>query len=68
MDLTTGDRQGTEPPHEKIVLWQDHSHPQGYRPTLTLIQYDSGEKCLELRVFGSVYRERYTKAECPRCS
>lgn len=60
--------QATEPVREKIVLWQDHTHGAGYNPKLTLIEFEDGSKCLELKVFGRVIRERYTKAECPRCS
>lgn len=68
MNLVTEGQQVTEPTRSKTVLWQDHTHGQGYNPKLTLIEFEDGSKCLELDVFGRVTRERYVNAECPRCS
>lgn len=55
----------TEPIQERVILWQDHSHPEGYRPTLTLLVFPNGRKCLELSVHGTVMRLPYTSAETP---
>lgn len=48
---------------EKIILWQDHSHPSGYRPTLKMIEYPGNKFALELNVFGRVTVVPYTKPE-----
>ena len=52
---------------ERITLWQDFNHPQGYRPTLCILKFPDGRMALELSVFGRVTVTPYTKAECPEC-
>lgn len=49
---------------ERVILWQDHSHPNGYRPKLTMLIYPDGRMALEMNVFGSVFVRPYVKAEC----
>lgn len=58
----------TEMISDKIVLWQDHSHPNGYRPTLEMLVFPDGQKALRLSVFGKVTTFSYTNAECSKCS
>jgi hypothetical protein len=48
----------------KTILWQDHTHGQGYNPTLRLIEYPDNKFALELNVFGRVTVVPYIKAEC----
>lgn len=50
---------------EKIILWQDHNHPHGYRPTLKMLTFPDGNHALELSVFGRVTVVPYTKPESP---
>lgn len=50
--------------HDKIILWQDHSHPSGYRPMLRMLVYPDGKCALELHVHGNVTVMPYTKPEC----
>lgn len=47
----------------KVVLWSDHTHGEGYNPTLKMIEYPGKKFCLELNVFGRVTVVPYTKAE-----
>lgn len=47
----------------KIVLWSDHTHGEGYNPTLKMIEYPGKKFALELSVFGRVYVTPYTKSE-----
>lgn len=49
---------------DTITLWQDHSHPNGYRPRLEMIVHRDGTQALKLSVFGKVTVVPYTKAEC----
>lgn len=49
---------------DKIILWQDFTHPEGYRPTLKMLVLPDGKMVLELSVFGRVSVTPYTKAEC----
>lgn len=53
----------TENIKEKVILWQDHSHPIGYRPTLKMLVSDTGEKMIELNVFGKVSVFPYVSPE-----
>lgn len=52
---------------DKITLWQDHAHPNGYRPTLKMLKFLNGKIALELNVFGNVTVVPYTPPECPEC-
>jgi hypothetical protein len=54
----------TEITSDKVILWQDHSHPNRYRPTLKMLYFPDGKQALELNVFGNVLVIPYTKAEC----
>lgn len=58
----------TEITKDKVILWQDHAHPQGYRPTLKLLEFPDGRMALELSVFGRVVVMPYVKPDCPRCT
>lgn len=49
---------------EKVILWQDHTHPEGYRPTLKMVNFPNGKQALELNVHGRVVVLLFTKAEC----
>ena len=49
---------------DKIILWQDHTHPNGYRPTLKMLMFPDGKRALELNVFGKVTVIPFIKAEC----
>ena len=53
----------TENIKEKVILWQDHSHPIGYRPTLKMLVSGTGEKMIELNVFGKVSVFTYVSPE-----
>ena len=57
----------TEITTDKVILWQDYGHPNGYRPTLKMLFYPDGKQALELNVFGRVYITPYTKPECRTC-
>lgn len=48
---------------DKIILWQDYTHPNGYRPTLKLLVFPDGKQALELNVFGNATVVPFIKAE-----
>ena len=48
---------------EKVILWQDHTHPNGYRPKLTMLKFPDGRLAIEINVHGSCQVFPYTKAE-----
>jgi hypothetical protein len=50
--------------YDEAIVWQDHAHPSGYRPTLKMLYFPDGKQALELNVFGKVMVIPYTKAEC----
>lgn len=52
---------------ERVILWQDHAHPNGYRPTLELLTFIDGRKALRLSVHGKVTTVAYTRPECRSC-
>jgi hypothetical protein len=54
----------TEIVNDTIVLWQDFTHPNGYRPRLEMMVFPDGKMALKLSVFGKVTVVPYTKAEC----
>ncbi len=39
---------------DKVVLWQDHAHPNGYRDSLTLVKYSEEKWSYEFNVGGTV--------------
>lgn len=48
---------------EKVILWQDFTHPNGYRPTLKMLVFPDGKKALEMNVFGNVTVFPFINAE-----
>lgn len=57
----------TELISDQIILWQDYTHPQGYRPELRMLIFPDGKKALKLSVFGKVTVVPFTRAECKNC-
>jgi hypothetical protein len=49
---------------ERTIVWQDHSHGNGYNPKLTMLKFPNGKLALELQVFGTVSVLPYVKPEC----
>jgi hypothetical protein len=49
---------------DSITLWSDHTHGNGYNPTLEMLIFPDGKRALKLSVFGRVWVTPYTKAEC----
>lgn len=49
---------------DEVILWQDHSHPCGYRPILKLLTFPGHKKSIEMNVFGTVFRVDYVSPEC----
>lgn len=45
---------------ERVILWQDHAYPYGYRATLSLLHFADGSEALELSHGGYVIRRPYT--------
>jgi len=58
------DKAVTDMAINKTILWQDHTHGEGYNPSLKMIEYPGNKFALELNVHGRVFVFPYTKAEC----